>query len=349
MLHLNQFLQETYLETQTEHLPELLRQMTTSLTSHCQTLDESELTASLKLCSKILSRVLPSMVMAGTENTDAADEPKSSPVSRNTSTVKKIIKDEKNLTAKDTKNNNNNKNEEISNREVKKENEFNENGGGENISVNSKDFSSNDVDNVEVGTEHVSEVIPLNNPSKDFGQNDRVNHSENESPKNEQNTQESESENYASVESDIQNNDVFSDIQNNDVFEEDSGFLNHKDVDTENDTFCEFVAFQDNDSNSVSTPKPLTLMQACVQGFHKLFCQIVTTKLIPDSNIPKQCMRQLLDRIACRNDNTEHVYDITPDLANEEVAKNGNGEDPVTQMLNDSGSTLAQDEEFLVR
>nr|XP_045016710.1 protein dopey-1 isoform X2 [Jaculus jaculus] len=58
--------QETYIEIQTEHLPQLLLRMISALTSHLQTLCLSELTDSLRLCSKILSKVQPPLLSAGT-------------------------------------------------------------------------------------------------------------------------------------------------------------------------------------------------------------------------------------------------------------------------------------------
>ncbi|XP_044532240.1 protein dopey-1 isoform X2 [Gracilinanus agilis] len=57
---------ETYIEIQTEHLPQLLLRMISALTSHLQTLYLSELTDSLRLCSKILSKVQPPLLSAGT-------------------------------------------------------------------------------------------------------------------------------------------------------------------------------------------------------------------------------------------------------------------------------------------
>ncbi|XP_057268500.1 protein dopey-1 isoform X1 [Pezoporus wallicus] len=59
--------QETYIEIQTEHLPQLLLRMISALTSHLHTLHLSELTDSLRLCSKILSKVQPPLLSAGTE------------------------------------------------------------------------------------------------------------------------------------------------------------------------------------------------------------------------------------------------------------------------------------------
>ncbi|XP_006773520.1 PREDICTED: protein dopey-1 isoform X5 [Myotis davidii] len=56
--------QETYIEIQTEHLPQLLLRMVSALTSHLQTLHLSELTDSLRLCSKILSKVQPPLLAA---------------------------------------------------------------------------------------------------------------------------------------------------------------------------------------------------------------------------------------------------------------------------------------------
>ncbi|XP_004860334.1 protein dopey-1 isoform X2 [Heterocephalus glaber] len=58
--------QETYIEIQTEHLPQLLLRMISALTSHLQTFRLSELTDSLRLCSKILSKVQPPLLSAGT-------------------------------------------------------------------------------------------------------------------------------------------------------------------------------------------------------------------------------------------------------------------------------------------
>ncbi|XP_077431543.1 protein DOP1A isoform X3 [Vanacampus margaritifer] len=53
---------ETYIEIQTEHLPQLLLRMVAALTCHLQTLGIGELTHCLRLCSKILSKVQPPLV-----------------------------------------------------------------------------------------------------------------------------------------------------------------------------------------------------------------------------------------------------------------------------------------------
>ncbi|KAM9382684.1 protein DOP1A isoform 2-T2 [Phaethornis superciliosus] len=58
---------ETYIEIQTEHLPQLLLRMISALTSHLHTLHLSELTDSLRLCSKILSKVQPPLLSSGTD------------------------------------------------------------------------------------------------------------------------------------------------------------------------------------------------------------------------------------------------------------------------------------------
>lgn len=60
--------QETYIEIQTEHLPQLLVRMVSALSSHLQALCLSELTDCLKLCSKILSKVQPPLLSPGAEN-----------------------------------------------------------------------------------------------------------------------------------------------------------------------------------------------------------------------------------------------------------------------------------------
>ncbi|CDQ64753.1 unnamed protein product [Oncorhynchus mykiss] len=54
--------QETYIEIQTEHLPQLLLRMVSALTSHLPALGLGELTHCLRLCSKILSKVQPPLV-----------------------------------------------------------------------------------------------------------------------------------------------------------------------------------------------------------------------------------------------------------------------------------------------
>ncbi|KAM6910103.1 protein DOP1A isoform 2-T2 [Xenentodon cancila] len=53
---------ETYIEIQTEHLPQLLLRMVAALTCHLQALHLGELTHCLRLCSKILSKVQPPLV-----------------------------------------------------------------------------------------------------------------------------------------------------------------------------------------------------------------------------------------------------------------------------------------------
>ncbi|XP_053182783.1 protein dopey-1 isoform X1 [Scomber japonicus] len=53
---------ETYIEIQTEHLPQLLLRMVAALTGHLQALGLGELTHCLRLCSKILSKVQPPLV-----------------------------------------------------------------------------------------------------------------------------------------------------------------------------------------------------------------------------------------------------------------------------------------------
>ncbi|KAG8444835.1 hypothetical protein GDO86_009840 [Hymenochirus boettgeri] len=58
---------EAYIEIQTEHLPQLLLRMISALTSHLQTLDLRELADSLKLCSKILSKVQPPLLSTGAD------------------------------------------------------------------------------------------------------------------------------------------------------------------------------------------------------------------------------------------------------------------------------------------
>lgn len=53
---------ETYIEIQTEHLPQLLLRMVAALTCQLQDLGLGELTHCLRLCSKILSKVQPPLV-----------------------------------------------------------------------------------------------------------------------------------------------------------------------------------------------------------------------------------------------------------------------------------------------
>ncbi|XP_038049265.1 protein dopey-1-like isoform X2 [Patiria miniata] len=53
---------ETYLETTTEYLPNLLCKLTVSLSNYCQYLSLSEIKDTLRLCNKLLTKVQPSMV-----------------------------------------------------------------------------------------------------------------------------------------------------------------------------------------------------------------------------------------------------------------------------------------------
>ncbi|XP_029451392.1 protein dopey-1 isoform X2 [Rhinatrema bivittatum] len=59
---------ETYIEIQTEHLPQLLLRMISALTSHLRALHLTELADSLRLCSKILSKVQPPLLSAGADS-----------------------------------------------------------------------------------------------------------------------------------------------------------------------------------------------------------------------------------------------------------------------------------------
>lgn len=61
-MNIYQPIQETYIEIQTEHLPQLLLRMVAALTCHLQVLGLAELTHCLRLCSKILSKVQPPLV-----------------------------------------------------------------------------------------------------------------------------------------------------------------------------------------------------------------------------------------------------------------------------------------------
>uniref|UniRef100_A0AAR2JQ35 Dopey N-terminal domain-containing protein n=1 Tax=Pygocentrus nattereri TaxID=42514 RepID=A0AAR2JQ35_PYGNA len=58
----NTLTDETYIEIQTEHLPQLLLRMVSALTAHLRALCLGELTHCLRLCSKILSKVQPPLV-----------------------------------------------------------------------------------------------------------------------------------------------------------------------------------------------------------------------------------------------------------------------------------------------
>uniref|UniRef100_A0ABM0MUJ4 Protein dopey-1-like n=1 Tax=Saccoglossus kowalevskii TaxID=10224 RepID=A0ABM0MUJ4_SACKO len=60
---------ETYMETQTEHLPELLCQITISLTNHASIVSVDDINDGLKLCNKILTKVLPSMATTPVDGT----------------------------------------------------------------------------------------------------------------------------------------------------------------------------------------------------------------------------------------------------------------------------------------
>ena len=55
------FIQETFLETQTEHLPDLLSRVISSLSMNIDSMCDSDIRCVLLTCSKLLSKVQPSM------------------------------------------------------------------------------------------------------------------------------------------------------------------------------------------------------------------------------------------------------------------------------------------------
>lgn len=62
-----------YPETTTEHLPDLLRQIISTLTVACDDVTKTEVAVTLKLCSKLLSRVQPSMAGQGLQRSHSLD------------------------------------------------------------------------------------------------------------------------------------------------------------------------------------------------------------------------------------------------------------------------------------
>ncbi|BFZ09520.1 hypothetical protein BsWGS_12559 [Bradybaena similaris] len=64
---------DVYPETTTEHLPDLLRQIISTLTVACDDVTETEVAVTLKLCSKLLSRVQPSMAGQGHQRSHSLD------------------------------------------------------------------------------------------------------------------------------------------------------------------------------------------------------------------------------------------------------------------------------------
>ncbi|XP_060070918.1 protein dopey-1-like [Ylistrum balloti] len=67
---------ETFLETQTEHLPDLLYRVTTTLTNHCTKIKDTDIKCTLQLCIKLLAKVQPAMDVLGldTVSTDGVFE-----------------------------------------------------------------------------------------------------------------------------------------------------------------------------------------------------------------------------------------------------------------------------------
>ncbi|XP_062580439.1 protein dopey-1-like isoform X4 [Saccostrea cucullata] len=52
---------ETFLETQTDHLPDLLFRITNTMTLYCTDISEGDMSCTIQLCSKLLSKVQPPM------------------------------------------------------------------------------------------------------------------------------------------------------------------------------------------------------------------------------------------------------------------------------------------------
>ncbi|GFO47232.1 protein dopey-1 [Plakobranchus ocellatus] len=61
---------DVYPETTTEHLPDLLHQVISALSPVCDRLTELEVTTTLRLCSRLLARVQPSMASQGNSTLD---------------------------------------------------------------------------------------------------------------------------------------------------------------------------------------------------------------------------------------------------------------------------------------
>lgn len=77
---------ETYLETRTEYLPNLLTKISNALAKYCDILTPTELSSSLQLCSKLLSKVQPIVISVSSESENDSstdinlDSNKSNPV-----------------------------------------------------------------------------------------------------------------------------------------------------------------------------------------------------------------------------------------------------------------------------
>ena len=234
MYYAYSLLQETYIETQTEYLPELLRQIILSLCAHCKQLNAIQLTSSLKLCSKILARVLPSMTPVGCSDQEGSKQ----------------------------------------------------------------------------GSPHKRPFMvrgdASENQSTDTGQL-------------------SESEVYISADSETGDfeEDFFEEIE-----EEQYGYNEKRHAtDTCDTEFADYVQYQEksedieikspNKSPSKSPLKqktmgqPPTIMQACVQSFQRLFCEIITNKLLKNMSLCYSLLDQLIlpfdDNAPISSSTTDHM------------------------------------------
>ena len=68
-------LQETEVEAQTEYWPELLRKVTVEMTARCEIMSLVEIREGIYLCSKLLSKVMPTMttVVNQSQNTNSTE------------------------------------------------------------------------------------------------------------------------------------------------------------------------------------------------------------------------------------------------------------------------------------
>ena len=213
------------MENQTVHMPRLLRLITLSLCTHCATLTESELTTSLKLCGKILTRVLPSMTPVS--GSDEGSQP-----------------------------------------------------GG---ATTTQELPGSDA----VGQHSESEIyVSADSEATDLEDGDE------------------EEEDFGE-----NNEDKIADTST-DTITTDSGL--NEGVDAE---FSEFVQYagdstpkqwcSPNKSPHKQPARQQTLMQACSEGFQKLFCALVTTKIFRDPSIVELLLGQLLVPPGGENDAKE--------------------------------------------
>ena len=248
-------LQESYVEIQTEHLPNLMRQVTDSIIQNHATLSDAELMLCFKLCSKILSRVEPSMCpvsdLPSSPTSSAPPSPAKRPISKPLSEAQKRAM------------------EDVLDGRSLAEEEEEENGGDGNVDDDGEIYVGDGEKGNKDGQKN-NKVVKIDGVCEDESSSDLT----------------SGDSSSTSAPQKLPNGDVPRDAN-----ESQSCGKKHYSSDDSSDT--------DSQVDDIRRPRALsasavTIMQACLQSFRRLFGVFVTSRLLRDRDLALQLAQKLV-------------------------------------------------------